>query len=127
MITNVGKGFVPKVKSLLVASAVVTGGLLAASCFKTPKPAENATFLDKAIYYYHHPIIEPGAYEWDSSKSIVSNVIDNAKVTDQHIAKAVDKATDHPIPLTGALALELMGVGGASLAMKKIKKNNITK
>lgn len=123
MITNIGRGIAPKVKNLLVASAVVTGGLLAASCFKTPKPAENATAAEKIEYYMNNETVkEPDAYEWDSRQSVVSNVVDNAKVTGQHIAKAADKATDHPVPLTGALALELMGVGLAGAAIKRNKR-----
>ena len=128
MITNVGKGIAPKVKNLLIASAVVTGGLLTASLCKTPKPAENAIAAEKIEYYMNNETVkEPDAYEWDSRQSVVSNVVDNAKVTGQHIAKAADKATDHPVPLTGALALELMGVGLAGAAIKRNKQNEYQK
>lgn len=127
MITNVGRNVAPKVKNLLAASAIVTGGLLTAYCFKTPAPPvpnESSTRYERKTYenYWSEKNSKPDPYEWNSYKSVASNVAYNAKVTRQHIEKAADKATDHPVPLAGALALELMGIGLASAAIKRNKR-----
>ena len=112
-VTRTGKSIAPKIRNLLLASAVVTGGLLTGSLCKTSKSTEQAK--------------EPIVYEWDKNKNTVTNVIDNAKVTGEHIIDLADKSTDNPVPIGGALALELMGVGLAGAAIKrnqKIEKQN---
>lgn len=122
-VQSIGKNILPKTRKLLIASAVVTGGLLTASLFKTPKPADNATPQEIIEYYTNNETVkEPGVYEWNSKQSVASNVVKNAKVTSEHIMKATDSATDHPAPLSAALALELMGVGLAGAGIKRNRR-----
>lgn len=105
MITQVRKSIAPKVRNFLMASAVVTGGLLTASLIKDTKSTEN--------------VKEPITYEWDANQSVTTNIVEGAKTTGKYIKDTTDRATDNPVPLTGALALELMGVGLAGAAIKR--------
>lgn len=106
---------VKTVRNGLIAAAIGTGALFAASVVKTPKQADAAESQVKTEQ----------TYEWNPQQSVVANVKDGAvttyNVATDAIKEGADKATDHPAPLGAALALELMGVGAAGAAVKKNK------
>lgn len=106
---------VKTVRNGLIAAAIGTGALFAASVVKTPKQA-GAT---------ESQVKTEQTYEWNPQQSVIANVKDGAvttyNVATDAIKEGADKATDHPAPLGAALALELMGVGAAGAAVKRNK------
>ena len=112
---NLGVNILPKVRTVLVATALAGGALTTASVFKTPGTTINPCHKELRGIERLCGEIDPAEKleypEYDNSRSIASNVGEYALVTNNKLFdNVIDPITDKPVlPLT-ATALAMLGI-----------------